>query len=74
MGVSSMHSVLIAGSFIAMVLAPCVVATCSKFFRMRVKIRIRSRGPKVEAVDPVVARIRMQAREQALAGQSLRTR
>lgn len=60
--VDLMHSVIIAGSFLAMVFAPAIVATCSKFFPMRLKVRIV--GPKVEALpdDPVVRTLREPSR------------
>jgi hypothetical protein len=61
-----MHSLIIAGSFLAMVFAPAIVATCSKFFPMRVKVRIV--GPKAEAMpdDPVVRTLREPSRVTAV--------
>ena len=63
-----MHSALIAASFLAMVFAPCIVATCSKFFPLRLKIRIpASKAPRVdpiEAADPQVRAVRPVPRAQ----------
>ncbi|MES2393631.1 MAG: hypothetical protein V4555_18480 [Acidobacteriota bacterium] len=61
-----MHSLLIAGSFLAMVFAPAIVASCSRFFPLRLKIRIKGRPLEVLPEDPEVRVVREPSRVTAI--------
>jgi hypothetical protein len=61
-----MHSLLIAGSFLAMVFAPAIVASCSRFFPLRLKIRIKARPAEPMPQDPEVRTVREPSRLTAI--------